>query len=728
MTTSTSSELTDPRELQDPLALKDPLVLTPSEQREYTRLSNQRDFSTLEKVGLALGAAFLLHRLIMSRLIKEKVGAEPRVSSLRLIADASAQLLMPRWLVIATPALLAGYRFGVKEAKAGTIPEGDLFEIAEAYARQLGEHYNEVSIQALLQGFTAQVNRKVPAARAARMVADAYGVPPRAMNALVSIWNSEDPKRFTSLPQDSVRDIRAKTFIDAQLRNRAGQVAEAEAWSTKSQAKQIVWAWGVERGIIPSDARRVWVTAKDEKVCKSCGPLHRKRVEVGETFDTALGKAWTPPLHVNCRCDVILEYTSAPRLQLAKRLRKITVSKNQPGDPYNRDSHGHFARREARHPAAHGKADVPLYATAAAPPHEEEQRVQEAGQEVPPHHSDLSQVMRQKRGDLQAVMQAAEEEKGAEREAEASPLRETVGRELGRRQIGQARTIGQARSIGQGREVGRRAEIGQPREIGAGAELRTTGRELGTKRREVGGTAREVGRIHISDTVVGRQIDEAVSRLLEYHKTDKGDRYLPFGWQPAEYPILFMKQASEGMVGNGVILDERDDDGFRVGDRALGGHQILQDKIQKAWDDAISDELEEWEHDRSRKTFVTDGIRFDADDNEMLHDLMLNAAYNVSGRGANELWLLEGTDPEGHTIQRPFTTQYLIKKLGLEAKTDEMVPTIVVTNAVRPMETEETMDGWKNPGNWVPDYDAPDLGLEQASHLPVTIVYMKPQD
>jgi len=727
MTTSTSSELTNPYELQDPLALKDPLVLTPPEQQEYTRLSNQRDFSTLEKVGLALGAAFLLHRAIMSRVIKEKAGSEPRVSTLEMIANTTAQSLMLKWVGMALPPLLAGYRIGVKEAKAGQIPEKDLYEIAEGYARQLGEHYNEVSTEAMLMGFQAQVNRKVPPARAARMVAEAFGVPPRAMNALVSIWNSEDPKRFTSVLQDSVRDVRAKTFIDAQLRNRAGQVAEAEAWSTKSQAKQVVWAYGVQKGIIPPDARRVWVTAKDEKVCKHCGPLHRKRVEVGETFDTTLGKAWTPPLHVNCRCDVILEYTSAPRLQLAKRLRKITVSKNQPGDPYNRDTHGHFARRETRHPA-HGKAEVPLYATAAAPPHEEEQRVQEAGQEVPPHRSDLSQVMRQKKGDLREVMRAAEEEKGAEREAEASPLRETVGRELGQRQIGQARTIGQGRSIGQGREVGRRAEIGQPREIGAGAELRTTGRELGTKRREIGGTAREVGRIQLSDTVVGRQIDEAVSRLLEYHKTDKGDRYLPFGWQPAEYPILFIKPAAEGLVGNGVILDERDDNGFRVGERALGGHQVLQDKIQAAWDDAITDELEEWEHDRSRKTFVTDGIRFDADDNEMLHDLMLNAAYSVSGRGSNELWLLEGTDAEGHTIQRPFTTQYLIKKLALEAKTDEMVPTIVVTNAVRPMETEETIEGWKNPGNWVPDYDAPDLELEQASHLPVTIVYMKPQD
>lgn len=239
---------------------------------------------------------------------------------------------------MATPALLAGYHLGVAEARAGSIPEDDLYAIAESYAKDLGEHYNEVSTQAMLEGFQAQVNRKLPAARAARAVADAYGVPPRAMNTLVAIWNTEDPKRLSKLPLDVVRDVRAKVFIDSHLQNRAGQIGESEAWAAKSQAKQIVWMYGMQKGIIPQDARRTWVTAKDEKVCQYCGPLNRATTPVGETFKTAKGELWVPPMHVNCRCDVILDFANT----------RAVVRKDAPGDPYDRDRNGRFASTERR--------------------------------------------------------------------------------------------------------------------------------------------------------------------------------------------------------------------------------------------------------------------------------------------------------------------------------------------------------------------------------------------
>ena len=40
-----------------------------------------------------------------------------------------------------------------------------------------------------------------------------------------------------------------------------------------------------------------WRTARDEKVCPSCGPLHGKRTAMGGTFDGI-----TPPAHPRCRC------------------------------------------------------------------------------------------------------------------------------------------------------------------------------------------------------------------------------------------------------------------------------------------------------------------------------------------------------------------------------------------------------------------------------------------
>ena len=50
----------------------------------------------------------------------------------------------------------------------------------------------------------------------------------------------------------------------------------------------------------------MWITAKDERVCPVCGPLHGQKVLVNEQFKTAQGDFWSPGLHPNCRCVVRL--------------------------------------------------------------------------------------------------------------------------------------------------------------------------------------------------------------------------------------------------------------------------------------------------------------------------------------------------------------------------------------------------------------------------------------
>lgn len=340
--------LDDPR---DAVLQNDPLVLQPDEQRLYDQLSAPKDHRTLEAIALTLGGAFLFQHMIASRMLKERFSRvrDLDVSTARLIASVVYQTTIPRWLGIATPALVSGYRRGVAEAAMGQIPEDQLYEMAEAYAKDLGEHLNEVSTRAMLEGFQAQINRKVPAARAAQQVAEAYGVPPRGMNALVSLWNSEDPRALTKVPVKSFKDARITRAILGERTLRSKQVGEAEAWGAKSQAKQIVWMYGMQEGIIPEDAARVWHTAKDEKVCKYCGPMHRKQVNVGEPFKTAQGEVWAPPLHINCRCDIELDFQSSMDFEAGLNdLLKQPVRKAFGGDQYDRDKTGRFAATESR--------------------------------------------------------------------------------------------------------------------------------------------------------------------------------------------------------------------------------------------------------------------------------------------------------------------------------------------------------------------------------------------
>jgi hypothetical protein len=50
----------------------------------------------------------------------------------------------------------------------------------------------------------------------------------------------------------------------------------------------------------------MWITARDERVCPQCGPLHGQKVGVNQQFVTSVGQFWTPGLHPNCRCVVRL--------------------------------------------------------------------------------------------------------------------------------------------------------------------------------------------------------------------------------------------------------------------------------------------------------------------------------------------------------------------------------------------------------------------------------------
>lgn len=102
----------------------------------------------------------------------------------------------------------------------------------------------------------------------------------------------------------------------------------------------------------------MWITAKDELVCKVCGPMHRKKVKAVEPFVLPTGeKVWGPGVHPNCRCRMRLassikdvNYTMSlewDRINPFDRKRS-PVSKARGNDKYNRNSDGQFASVESR--------------------------------------------------------------------------------------------------------------------------------------------------------------------------------------------------------------------------------------------------------------------------------------------------------------------------------------------------------------------------------------------
>ena len=334
-----STALEDPRELRDPLLL-------PEEQKYHEEIENVDSEGNLLVGAAALGAAFFGYRWYMQRRLKEEMARRPKDSKslAQAVVDVYADY-QNIWIRTVMPHLISGYADGLIAVHTGNIPERVVYEIALGYASRLGEHINEVSSEAVVSGFQAQLNRKVPPAKALQRVLEAFGVPPRAMNALVNVWSAEEPKITTdAIPIDHKR-ARGHVVIQQALNTRAEMIGENEMWSSRSQAKQVVWMYGIQTGQIPSDSKREWVTADDERVCPSCGPMHGKKVKVNDRFKVpGYGKTWSPPLHPNCRCDMKLV---APPIKERTRGKQL-VTKSRADDPayVKRDAEGQFAKVE----------------------------------------------------------------------------------------------------------------------------------------------------------------------------------------------------------------------------------------------------------------------------------------------------------------------------------------------------------------------------------------------
>ena len=183
------------------------------------------------------------------------------------------------------------------------------------------------------RGSTPLVNRRIPAKAAADRVLDAYGLTPRQMRTYVGASQFQTPVSDV-LPRSL--KAKARAYIDKAFTSRTRKLAKQEEHNIDEQAKQFAWMWLQEKGRLNDKAEKLWITAKDERVCPVCGPLHNKRVKVNERFVTAEGEFWTPGLHPNCRCVVrLLEHTfskdlAGSQLQAFNRM-------------HHRDEHGKFS-------------------------------------------------------------------------------------------------------------------------------------------------------------------------------------------------------------------------------------------------------------------------------------------------------------------------------------------------------------------------------------------------
>lgn len=286
--------------------------LTPAEESQAAALSLQaRTANSEHEVAEVLALAIAAYVAYVKRAaIGSAIGKIRDVAQVSLTADILQMAYAPYWNTYVAP-LFRSYIFfrQAREAKA-LMPDEMVMALADDYAKRLHGYFTTTSAEAMVKGFNSYVNRRVPTQLAAQKVFESFGLTSRQMSSMVSLDLAKVEPTTTTRALDPRRRI--KGFIAKALDDRIKGIAEHEAFVMSEEAKQVGWLYQQHRGFITGTATKMWMTARDERVCGVCGPMHKQEVPLGEHFVLPSGvKVWTTGVHPKCRCRMMLRQKTA---------------------------------------------------------------------------------------------------------------------------------------------------------------------------------------------------------------------------------------------------------------------------------------------------------------------------------------------------------------------------------------------------------------------------------
>lgn len=123
-------------------------------------------------------------------------------------------------------------------------------------------------------------------------------------------------KPLTQAQIDKMVDAYARKY----LKHRAQVIARTEASRTNNIGIQDAWRQAIDGGKVSAElVRRMWIVAKDERLCEWCAPVPnmngKRGVKMDDDFKTPMGKVSMPPLHPQCRCTVFIQLFEPSQLE-----------------------------------------------------------------------------------------------------------------------------------------------------------------------------------------------------------------------------------------------------------------------------------------------------------------------------------------------------------------------------------------------------------------------------
>lgn len=167
---------------------------------------------------------------------------------------------------------------------------------ARAYADKVAKDYAATSAEAMAPSVATWLNTPLPAVAMAQRAKELYGLDQRATAGILGY----------SVPKNAKAGSR-HDLIDRYLEHRAQANATVYARSAFNAGRDMLATELIESGLLPRNAKKVWVTAHDERACPVCRPMDGVAVPMHARFSVAGSHLVTPPVHPNCRCTVTVD-------------------------------------------------------------------------------------------------------------------------------------------------------------------------------------------------------------------------------------------------------------------------------------------------------------------------------------------------------------------------------------------------------------------------------------
>lgn len=256
-----------------------------------------------------------------ARAIRETVGRDLNALANRVVHDPAtriaADITVEPWIeaqALIQNELLAELLDGGSRVSITRVSKADA---AFVFDRDRPEAATWAALEAgrLIQGLTeeqlhlvrslvesASLGERTPL-QVARSIRDSIGLTEQQAQWVDNRWSREYQAQVSAgvsvADAERAADRAAELYYDRTLRYRSETIARTEILNAAHEGRREAWQQGIQDGWINPEAQKQWMTVDDP--CDLCAEMDGVTAPVNGEFPNG-----DPPLHPNCRCDVLL--------------------------------------------------------------------------------------------------------------------------------------------------------------------------------------------------------------------------------------------------------------------------------------------------------------------------------------------------------------------------------------------------------------------------------------